>query len=53
MRNKEEYIEAGGRCKQSMYVHRHRVVKMENKGYRCKWCGKPLSALRKEEKRKV
>lgn len=48
-----DYIEAGGRCKQALYFHRHRCtnVKADGLGWRCKYCGKPLIKIRNRERR--
>jgi len=47
------YIEAGGRCKQVLFLRRHRCVKYRGAGYRCKYCGTPFIRLRKQERRKA
>lgn len=44
-----DYIEAGGRCKQVLFLRRHRCVKYRGAGYRCKYCGTPLIRLRKQD----
>lgn len=52
MRSNEEYKEVGGRCKKALYIMRHRVVKKNGRGYRCKYCDRILSDLRHEEERR-
>ena len=47
-----DYVETGGRCKQTLYLRKHRCIKYKNAGYRCKYCGKLLFTLRREERDK-
>lgn len=53
MRKKiEEYKEMGGRCKGSLWLRKHRVIKQPGRGYRCKYCDRMLSDIRYEAERK-
>ena len=49
---KSDYIEAGGRCKHTLYLRRHRCVKMKGLGYRCKYCLEPMVKIENRERRK-
>lgn len=42
---KPEYIKAGGRCIETLYLFRHKCIKYKGLGYRCKYCRTPLSKL--------
>lgn len=52
MRGNEEYKEVGKRCRGTLYLRRHRVIKKSGRGYRCKYCDRILSDLRYEAERK-
>ena len=45
-------IKVSGRCRSNLYFTKHRIIKTKSRGYRCKYCDKPLSVLRKEKKGK-
>ena len=45
----DEYL---GRCKETMYLKRHMVIKTKSRGCRCKYCDKLLSDLRYEAESK-
>lgn len=47
---KDEYKVAGGRCKQVLYLFRHRCVYDKAFGWRCKWCGASLVRLNKQRR---
>ena len=48
-----EYIKAGGRCKQTLYLSRHKCVKDKAFGWRCKYCGLPYIVLEKQRRKKL
>lgn len=48
-----ECIEVGGRCKSALYLRKHKCVKMNGLGWRCKYCGTPLIILGELERRKA
>lgn len=48
----KEYIEDGGRCKEALYLCRHRCVKVKGRGYRCKYCDTPLIELKRRDRRR-
>lgn len=48
-----EYIEAGGRCREALFLRRHRCVNYKGLGMRCKYCGASLVKLKKGERRKA
>ena len=44
-----EVIEAGVRCRETLFLRRHRCVNVKGAGWRCKYCGASLVNLLKEE----
>ena len=52
MASKGKYIEAGDKCKESLFLRRHRCIPMGGLGWRCKYCYKSLAELRKQERGK-
>lgn len=48
VRIKEGYKVVDGRCKETLWFRKHRVVLKPGRGYRCKYCDRTLSELRQE-----
>lgn len=47
--SKEKYIKAGGRCRETLYLFKHKCIKYKGMGYRCKYCKISLSTLLEQE----
>lgn len=52
MRSNEEYRLMKRRCRDTLYLRRHKVTQVPGRGYRCKYCDRMLSDLRYEDERR-
>ena len=49
---KEKYIKTGDRCRETLYLLKHKFIKYKGMGYRCKYCKISLSTLLEQEYKK-
>jgi predicted SprT family Zn-dependent metalloprotease len=47
-----DVIELKSKCKHTLYLRKHKCVKIAGLGYRCKYCGQTLFTLKQAERGK-
>lgn len=38
-----------GRCRETLYIRKHKIILVSGAGYRCKYCGRSYIHLKREE----
>lgn len=50
MEKREYSITLSKRCKETLFIKRHKCIEYPGLGFRCKYCGMPYITLREQER---